>query len=585
VLAPNCFERAKPASSCDTQPPPQLCDLSRLRGVLGAIDALDAAARTVTQPRVGRTRFPAIAHAWISAIPQRAFLPSAELSATMPPKHVTDFEAQRLSNIARNNAALAALVPPELRELTEEEETPRPPRRPRAPAEPREPPGPPRRSARAEGRPLVNYAADLDELERKASRRPRDGPPRFTRHRLTLEELDAMTDEERAAVRAARGGAGARVRGARRAGACHTLARVSHFPLHWRCNSAAAQLQGVGGIDSGRGRRVQVRRQLAAARRQRRRGGACAARAGAGRVHMPCEALTSKRARFSPPLAQFARQGGRIYDSALGSTCHWCRQARGARRRRRRRTRGGAAPKLSLHTLHGFARRSPPRRKRDALAWRAADASPPPPLPPPLLPQKTVEQKVTCTGKLCGVGRLPKSFCGGCLLNRHGEDVATAVKAGNWLCPRCRGACTALILPSAPPPRRRGPARMRACCARATHAKAKSMHCWRDKRNAQLSRVHAFRMHATFLTLSLLHVSLPLLPPSLPQAAAAPAAAATAATAALAAAATAARAARLSSPRAPCRPRARSCRSPPRRATPTRTITWLAWRAARRRRR
>jgi hypothetical protein len=51
-----------------------------------------------------------------------------------------------------------------------------------------------------------------------------------------------------------------------------------------------------------------------------------------------------------------------------------------------------------------------------------------------------VEQKVTCTSKLCSVGRLPHSFCGACLQNRHGEDVAAAAAAGNWLCPRCRGA-------------------------------------------------------------------------------------------------------------------------------------------------
>ena len=55
--------------------------------------------------------------------------------------------------------------------------------------------------------------------------------------------------------------------------------------------------------------------------------------------------------------------------------------------------------------------------------------------------QKTVELKVTCTSKLCSVGRLPHSFCGACLQNRHGEDVSAAAAAGNWLCPRCRGGC------------------------------------------------------------------------------------------------------------------------------------------------
>jgi hypothetical protein len=194
----------------------------------------------------------------------------------MAPPVLSEFEKQRLANMARNSAALAALVSPELRQL-EGEAPPRAPRRARAPAPPREPPGPPRRSARAEGRPLVNYAMDLDELERRASRPVRDGPPRYTRKRLTLEELEAMTDEERAAVRAARGAAGTRARGARRAGACHPEGLTSRcFGLQF----CVAQLQGTGGIDSGRGRRVQVRtQQLAGARgRPRRRGGGGAPR-------------------------------------------------------------------------------------------------------------------------------------------------------------------------------------------------------------------------------------------------------------------------------------------------------------------
>jgi hypothetical protein len=42
----------------------------------------------------------------------------------------------------------------------------------------------------------------------------------------------------------------------------------------------------------------------------------------------------------------------------------------------------------------------------------------------------------------CGKGRTaPLSFCGMCLRNRHGEDIDTAVAAGTWQCPRCRGSC------------------------------------------------------------------------------------------------------------------------------------------------
>lgn len=74
-------------------------------------------------------------------------------------------------------------------------------------------------------------------------------------------------------------------------------------------------------------------------------------------------------------------QGGRIYDSKFGMTCHWCRQ-------------------------------------------------------------KTLEDKVTCTMPNCGGGRrMPTSFCKMCLWNRHGEDVAAAEDSGCWVCPGCRGSC------------------------------------------------------------------------------------------------------------------------------------------------
>lgn len=76
-------------------------------------------------------------------------------------------------------------------------------------------------------------------------------------------------------------------------------------------------------------------------------------------------------------------QGGRMYDSALGVTCHWCRQ-------------------------------------------------------------KTLECKVTCTNPDCGGGRrMPNSFCKMCLHNRHGEDGAAAAASGCWVCPSCRGTCGA----------------------------------------------------------------------------------------------------------------------------------------------
>ena len=73
-------------------------------------------------------------------------------------------------------------------------------------------------------------------------------------------------------------------------------------------------------------------------------------------------------------------QGGKVYDSKFGVTCHWCRQ-------------------------------------------------------------KTLAESVTCTSGSCGARRMPISFCKSCLLNRHGEDWQTARDSGTWVCPPCRGSC------------------------------------------------------------------------------------------------------------------------------------------------
>lgn len=74
-------------------------------------------------------------------------------------------------------------------------------------------------------------------------------------------------------------------------------------------------------------------------------------------------------------------QGGRVYDSKYGETCHWCRQ-------------------------------------------------------------KTLEEHVQCTNENCGGGnRLPVAFCRMCLRNRHGEDIKQAIASECWICPACRGNC------------------------------------------------------------------------------------------------------------------------------------------------
>ncbi|KAF5841753.1 zinc-finger domain of monoamine-oxidase A repressor R1-domain-containing protein [Dunaliella salina] len=74
-------------------------------------------------------------------------------------------------------------------------------------------------------------------------------------------------------------------------------------------------------------------------------------------------------------------QGGKVYDSKHGISCHWCRQ-------------------------------------------------------------KTLEDHVTCTHPNCGKGKkMPTTFCANCLRNRHGEDQQAAVESQQWVCPPCRGTC------------------------------------------------------------------------------------------------------------------------------------------------
>ncbi|KAK9812224.1 hypothetical protein WJX73_005205 [Symbiochloris irregularis] len=82
----------------------------------------------------------------------------------------------------------------------------------------------------------------------------------------------------------------------------------------------------------------------------------------------------------STPSRVVRVQGGRVYDSEWGITCHWCRQ-------------------------------------------------------------KTLDESVTCTKPECGLGKLPVTFCQMCLRNRHGEDVEQARASGVWVCPSCRGSC------------------------------------------------------------------------------------------------------------------------------------------------
>ena len=90
-----------------------------------------------------------------------------------------------------------------------------------------------------------------------------------------------------------------------------------------------------------------------------------------------CQTATQEVAMLSP--AYFV-QGGKVYDSKYGVTCHWCRQ-------------------------------------------------------------KTLCESVTCTAPTCGHRRMPVSFCKSCLMNRHGEDWKVARDSGCWVCPPCRGSC------------------------------------------------------------------------------------------------------------------------------------------------
>ena len=80
---------------------------------------------------------------------------------------------------------------------------------------------------------------------------------------------------------------------------------------------------------------------------------------------------------------------GRVYDSERGSTCHQCRQ-------------------------------------------------------------KTMDDKVQCTGEAAGAGKGGRGgegrlctvrFCRTCLKNRYGEDVDAARQTGTWRCPVCRDVC------------------------------------------------------------------------------------------------------------------------------------------------
>ena len=89
-----------------------------------------------------------------------------------------------------------------------------------------------------------------------------------------------------------------------------------------------------------------------------------------------------KKKKRDPKAPHRKNVGGRVYDSRLGVSCHWCRQ-------------------------------------------------------------KTHEAHVTCTSPTCALpgSRLAVSFCGQCLKNRNGEDVFAARESGRWVCPRCRGSC------------------------------------------------------------------------------------------------------------------------------------------------
>ena len=124
-------------------------------------------------------------------------------------------------------------------------------------------------------------------------------------------------------------------------------------------------------------------------------------------------------------------QGGRIYDSENGTTCHQvCMAARPP----------GVSPLRSCcqfprmhaqHVLGGVHGLEGARMPQQIQPLRAQCR------------QKTVEVKASC-------GRCTLHWCPRCLFNRYGEEVAAinAVSAVNaakglagWACPRCRGDC------------------------------------------------------------------------------------------------------------------------------------------------
>ncbi|RZF40703.1 hypothetical protein LSTR_LSTR007994 [Laodelphax striatellus] len=81
-------------------------------------------------------------------------------------------------------------------------------------------------------------------------------------------------------------------------------------------------------------------------------------------------------------ISKIARRSKKVYDSVNGTTCHQCRQ-------------------------------------------------------------KTTDTKSVCrSGSCVGVRGM---FCGVCLKNRYGEDVAEVLKDPNWSCPPCRGDCNCSI--------------------------------------------------------------------------------------------------------------------------------------------
>ncbi|XP_077403940.1 cell division cycle-associated 7-like protein [Vanacampus margaritifer] len=53
--------------------------------------------------------------------------------------------------------------------------------------------------------------------------------------------------------------------------------------------------------------------------------------------------------------------------------------------------------------------------------------------------QKTLDTKTVCRSGFCSAGK--GQFCGPCLKNRYGEDVAAVLLDPTWSCPICRGMC------------------------------------------------------------------------------------------------------------------------------------------------